>query len=87
MFAPAALFVHVVAKFIAVDFAGVRAKTHRHPPFDGEGFLTIRFHAPNEIFCIRVHDASSTLKDACWDEFTVALLVLILSSYIVLKNV
>ena len=64
VFAPATLFVHVVAKFIAVDFAGVRTKPHRHPPFDREGFLAVRFHAPHEIFCIRVNDASSSLKDA-----------------------
>ena len=43
VFAPATLFVHVVAKFIAGDFAGVRAKPHRHPPFDGEGFLLSHF--------------------------------------------
>jgi hypothetical protein len=26
--------------------------------------LAVRFHAPHEIFCIRVNDASSSLKDA-----------------------
>jgi len=64
VFAPATLFVHVVAKSIAGDFAGVRAKPHRHPPFDREGRLAGTFHAPHEIFCSRVDDASTSLKDA-----------------------